>query len=70
MQDKNYLHIILSELKNKKVFNAMKDTECECCFDTIFEDDDFYFMGDKEKICQSCMTRMIELIEERIQNAG
>lgn len=65
MLDINFWHILLSEIKNKKVFYAMKDTQCELCFDIIFEESEFYFMGDKEKICQSCMESLIDLVEKQ-----
>jgi len=44
---------------------AYYDFDCEECLGTILEDDEFYFMPDKEggyiKVCQNCYLALTQI---------
>lgn len=55
--------ILIEELEGKKPFDAMWSTDCNICGNSIEEGDEFFFFGDKQKVCGDCKAEMINLIE-------
>lgn len=58
--------VLMEELDNKKSFTANWDTECEICNQDIMEGDDFYFFGEKRKVCSNCHNEMGDQIEAEL----
>lgn len=51
--------LLIEDLENKKPFQANFDSKCYFgC--QIIRGDDFYFMGDKRKVCASCRGELQE----------
>lgn len=59
-----FISLVLEDLHYKKAFQAMNDTECDCCFNHILMDDTFYFIGNKSKLCEDCKEEMQSEMEE------
>jgi len=55
--------LLIQELENKRFFAANWDIECGLCGVDIFVDDEFCFMGNKEKVCHSCLEQIREYLE-------
>lgn len=64
MNTKDIKQTLYQELERKKQFQARWDTYCDECGSNIQEDDDFYFFGDKRKICQECYNEIMNYLEE------
>jgi len=62
MSEKEIKSLLLSDLMEKKRFNAFQDTFCENCGGSIYEGDEFVFM-DGRKICTNCVDQIIEFLE-------
>lgn len=60
--------ILRDDLENKKSFNANWHTECDLCGVDMDEGDMFYFMGNKEKVCETCFDDIVGYIENEIQD--
>lgn len=58
--------ILIEELEGKKPFTANWLTECSLCGGSIEEGDDFFFFGDKKKVCNDCRDNMRILVEEKL----
>ena len=55
--------ILIEELQSKKAFDANWQTECDIGGEDIEEGEAFVFMGNKKKVCESCMGELIEIVE-------
>ncbi len=65
-KQKELKEILIEELENKKIFNANRDTYCDVNGEDILQDDEFVFMGNKQKMCRQCLDDLQELVEERL----
>lgn len=64
--DKELKELLLEELEGKKPFNANWLTECSLCGSNIEEGDEFFFFGDKKKICTNCRILIQTTVEEQL----
>lgn len=55
--------ILIEELEAKKPFEAQWNVICDGCGLSIVEGEEFFFFGDKKKICSDCKASMIEVVE-------
>lgn len=56
--------LLAKEIKSKKKFVANWDSDCDGCGESILQDDEFIFMGDKQKICTDCIDKIINFLED------
>lgn len=63
MTVKEIYNLIRIELLNKKVFTAKWQARCDICGNVISQGDDFFFLGDKKKLCDSCFGDLLEYFE-------
>lgn len=50
------------ELENKRPYQANRNVNCELCREGMAEGDDFYFIGNRHKICVNCLGELQEII--------
>jgi hypothetical protein len=62
MKEPDIKALLARDLQNKKSYDAMYPAECSQCGDDIFEGDTFYFMGEKEKVCQNCYNEVADFL--------
>lgn len=64
MKPNEIIDLLAEILENLKTFKARWDSECDGCGDAIYQDDDFCFVGDKQKICPNCLKDCIKYVRE------
>lgn len=55
---REHAKLILEDLENKKHYNAKWDFACDGCGEQVFQGDALVFMGDKKKVCITCLAAM------------
>lgn len=59
MKSNDIVNLLIQLIENLKPFRAKWDTTCTSCGDSIWEGDTFYFVGDKDKVCTTCIRELI-----------
>lgn len=60
------LRLFLEDLSYKKDFEASRDITCDICDMEIYEGDKFWFIGNKQKMCEECKDEIESIINEEI----
>lgn len=63
MNDYDIKELLKADVEGKKTFTAQWEGRCDGCGETLVEDDEFAFIGDKKKICNSCQSDIISFLE-------
>lgn len=62
------LGIIIEDLGEKRHYPAKWDFACDICEEQVDAGTDFVFMGDKRKVCLTCLMQMIEDLEMEMKD--
>lgn len=66
VNNSSFKAVLVEDLEYRKPFTANRMFPCSCCGNKVEEGDEFFFFGDKRKVCNDCRESMRELVEEQI----
>ena len=55
--------LLIEELENKKPFSANFPFDCALCGESVEEDEEFFFFGNKKRVCSDCRSEMESAVE-------
>jgi hypothetical protein len=61
------VELLIEDIELKKNFQAKWPFDCEICGEGVEEDGDFIFMGDKKKVCSGCHEKIIDYLNEILE---
>jgi len=61
-----FKHLLIEDVQNKKLFDNKWQCQCDGCGGDIVEDQKFIFMGDRNKVCETCIDGLKMYLEENL----